>query len=79
MSSMTSRPVQARPGSSMCPCLARWNVTVTLARTASPSTCPVAPSTPEGMSTDTTGSPLALMQRTASSATPSGARLRPVP
>ena len=79
MSATTSRPVSARPGKSICPCLARWNVTVTLACTASPSARPLAPSIPEGMSTATTGSALSFMRCTAESAAPDRARLRPVP
>ncbi len=49
------RPRSSAPGSSTTPTLAAPNVTVRSARTASPSTAPVAPFTPEGMSTATTG------------------------
>ena len=79
MSAMTSRPVSARPGKSRWPCFALWNVTVTLARMASPSVWPVAPSTPDGMSTATTGRPLSLTRCTAESAAPSSGRESPVP
>ena len=79
MSAIVRCPVSALPGKSRWPCLARWNVTVSVARTASPSAWPVAPSTPEGMSTAITGRPLPFIRCAADSAAPSIARDSPVP
>ncbi len=55
MSTTRTVPARSAPGSSITPTLAAPNVTVRSAQTASPSTAPVAPSTPDGMSTATTG------------------------
>ena len=55
MSTTRSAPARSAPGMSTAPTFAAPNVTVRSLLTASPSTAPVLPSTPEGMSTATTG------------------------
>ena len=62
MSATTTRPAWNRPGPTASPTFAPWNVTVRSAWTAAPSTSPVEASTPEGRSTDRTGTPLASMR-----------------
>ena len=60
------------PGATWSPTLLAWNVTVSEALTAAPATSPVDASTPEGRSTETTGSPQALIRSIIAAA--SGAR-----
>ena len=57
MSPMVSMPVQCLPSPSRRPGLAQLKVTVSSACTAMPSTAPVLPSIPEGMSQATTRTP----------------------
>ena len=59
-------PQHPRPGKSSCPRLKNANVTVWLACTALPRITPLVASTPDGMSTATTGFPLALISAIAS-------------
>ena len=61
------------------PTLGAWNVTVTLACTADPSTLPVEASTPEGRSTATTGTPAALTSAITRIASGRGLPRNPVP
>ena len=79
MSTTWMTPAHARPGWNNNPGFAAPNVTVAVARTAAPSTAPDSPSTPEGMSTATTGRPEALSASMASGASPSGTPRNPVP
>ena len=55
MSTTRTTPACSAPGISTAPSFTAPNVTVKRARTASPSTTPVVPFTPEGMSTATIG------------------------
>ena len=55
MSATTTRPAQNRPGATARPTFAAWNVTVRSASTTAPAISPVEASTPDGISTATTG------------------------
>jgi hypothetical protein len=79
MSASTMLPQCSRPGMSRCPGFLRKNVTVRSARTARPRTSPVAPSTPDGISTAITGIPDPFSAATSSPAGPSTARDSPAP
>ena len=79
MSTTRTVPERSAPGSSTEPTFAAPNATVRSAQTAEPSTAPVRPSTPEGMSAATTGARAALSASIASSQTPSGSPRKPVP
>jgi hypothetical protein len=57
MSATSSTPACIAPGYSTSPTLGAPKVTVTSAATAGPRTAPLSPSTPDGMSTATTGGP----------------------
>src|SRR5512144_3325836 len=57
MSTTSTTPAYPAPGATSKPGLPVPNVTVTSARTATPSTRPVSASTPLGTSTDTTAAP----------------------
>ena len=72
MSATTTSPAWKRPGATWSPTLLAWNVTVSDALTAAPTTSPVDASTPEGRSTETTGRPQALIRSIIAAA--SGAR-----
>ncbi len=74
----TSSPHKSRPGSSRCPGLRRKNVTVADARGAMPRTAPLAPSTPLGTSTATTGT-LGSTASITSRGLPSTGRASPAP
>ena len=54
-----------------------WNVTVSEALTAAPATSPVEASTPEGRSTETTGSPQALIRSISAAASGPGRSVEP--
>ena len=73
-------PACVRPGSKSSPGLSAAKHTVSCARTASPRTSPVAPSTPDGMSTASVGTPV-VGERAGprSAASPSSAPRNPVP
>ena len=79
MSATTASPVWKRPGETASPALRPWNVTVTVARTASPATSPVDASTPEGTSTETTGAAAALIRWIVAAASARGSPWKPVP
>ena len=79
ISATRTRPQCIRPGSSKCAGLRRKNVTVSVARTATPMTAPVVPLTPLGRSTLRTGAPLALIASIMSCGSPFTGRLRPAP
>ena len=68
MSATRTGPHSARPGYSRCPGFGRKKVTVSRAFTATPRTCPLFPSSPDGTSTATTGAPDALTRSTAARA-----------
>ena len=73
-------PLARRRAAARRPTLAAPNVTVRSARTASPSTAPVAPSTPDGMSTDTIGGVRpAFIASIAACHSSSGTPRKPVP
>jgi hypothetical protein len=72
-------PADVAPGSNTSPGLGAPNVTVRSACAAAPATAPVAPSTPEGMSTATTGTEEAFSAAIASACMPSGTPRNPVP
>ena len=74
----TVSPHNCRPGNSRCPGLRRKNVTVRAARGAIPRTSPLAPSTPLGTSTATTGT-LGSSAAMTSRAVPSTGRASPAP
>ena len=75
MSATTASPVWKRPGATASPALRPWNVTVSVARTASPATSPVEASTPEGTSTETTGAAAALIRSIVAAASSRGSPL----
>ncbi len=79
MSATTTSPAWKRPGATTWPTLSAWNVTVARACTADPSTLPVEASTPEGRSTDTTGTPAAFTSAITRAASDRGFPLNPVP
>ena len=79
MSATRTAPANSAPGSTTTPTLGAPNVTVRSARTASPSTAPVAPFTPDGMSTATTGAGDAFSPAIASAQSSSGMPRNPVP
>jgi hypothetical protein len=56
-----------------------WNVTVSFAATAAPGTSPVDASAPDGMSTETTVAPEALIRSISAAASSRGAPWKPVP
>ena len=72
MPATTTRPEWKRPGATTRPTFLPWKVTVTSASTAAPATSPVVASTPEGMSTETTGAPVALIRPIAAAASSRG-------
>jgi hypothetical protein len=73
MSATTTSPARYRPGATASPTLRPWNVTVSFASTAAPGTSPVDASTPEGMSTETTVTPEALIRSISLAASSRGA------
>ena len=77
MSTTRTVPACSAPGNRTAPSLGAPNVTVTSAHTASPSTVPVAPSTPEGISTATTGTGDAFNARIAAAHPPVGSPWKP--
>ena len=79
MSITCTSPAWALPGCTHRPGLAAWKVAVAAARTASPSTSPVEPLTPLGMSAATTGAPAPLIAAITSSSGARGAPSKPVP
>ena len=79
MSATRTAPANSAPGRSTTPTFGAPKVTVRSARTASPSTAPVAPFTPEGMSTATTGDGDAFSPAIASAQSSSGIPRNPVP
>jgi hypothetical protein len=79
MSTTSTRPAFSAPGRSTIPSLAAPKVTVTSALTATPSTAPVSPFTPEGISTATTGPPQSFSPAMARSPSPSAEPRKPVP
>ena len=79
MSTTTTSPACSLPGWKTMPSLRAAMVTVVVARMAGPSTLPVSPSTPEGMSTATTGRPDRLTASTTWAAGPARAPRNPVP
>ena len=79
MSATASAPAKSRPGSSRCPYLRRAKVTVAAARKAPPSTAPVSPWMPLGISTETQGRPRAALASASASAAPPSGRARPAP
>ena len=72
-------PQASRPGRRTWPGLRRKKVTVSLAFTATPRSCPLAPSIPDGRSTETTCRPLALMRRITSAIGPVTSRSQTCP
>ena len=77
-----TRPAQTQPWRRYRPGFGRWKVTVSAARTAPPtppSSSPVAPFSPEGISTATTGRPERFTSPMSCLATPSTGRDSPVP
>ena len=79
MSATTTSPAWKRPGATACPTFGAWKVTVSAASTAAPATLPVEASTPEGRSTETTGTLPAFSSPIASSASGRGFPAKPVP
>src|SRR5215208_3984009 len=79
MSATTTSPERKRPGPTTRPTLSPCIVMVTSATTASPGTSPVEASTPDGMSTATTGAGASLIRRIRSAASARGAPENPVP
>ena len=79
MSATRTAPASSAPGRIATPTFGAPNVTVRSARTASPSTAPVAPFTPDGMSTATTGAGEVLSPAIASAHSSSGTPRNPVP
>ena len=79
MSATRTAPASSAPGRITTPTFGAPNVTVRSARTASPSTAPVAPFTPDGMSTATTGAGDVLSPAIASAHSSSGTPRNPVP
>ncbi len=79
MSATSTSPAWKRPGATTRPSFTPWNVTVADARTATPATSPVDASMPDGTSTETTGSPTALIISIAAAASRLGAPVKPVP
>ena len=77
--STSTTPACVAPGSRTSPGFGAPNVTVRSARTAGPSTAPVSPLTPEGMSTATSGTGDAASAPIASAYEPAGAPRKPVP
>ena len=72
-------PRRVRPGSKSRPGFSAAKQTVSSACTASPRTSPVAPSTPDGMSTASVGTAAAPRRPRPSPAAPSSAPRKPVP
>ena len=68
-----TRPAWKRPGAIASPTLAAPNVTVAVARTATPGTSPVEASTPDGTSIATIGRPHALISSIIRAASSRGA------
>ncbi len=79
MSATTTSPARKRPGATARPTLRPCIVTVTSARTAAPATSPVDASTPDGMSTATTGTPPPLICSMSAEVSSRGAPFIPVP
>ena len=79
MSTSSSSPAWKRPGATTTPTLRPWNVTVSAAWTAAPATSPVDAFTPEGTSTETTGSPAALICSICRAVSGRGSSRKPVP
>ena len=79
ISATRTRPQWIRPGSSRCAGLRLKNVTVSVARTATPITAALAPLIPLGRSTARTGAPLPLIASITSWGSPVTGRLRPAP
>ena len=79
MSTTSTAPAYCLPGEIQSPGLARWNVAVAIASTASPSTCPVEALTPLGTSAATTRALAALIAVITLSAGLRGAPSKPVP
>ena len=79
MSATSTSPAYSLPGWKTMPSLRAAMVTVIVARMAGPSTRPVSPLTPEGMSTATTGRPDWLTAITAWAGGPARAPRNPVP
>ena len=79
MSTTRRMPACSAPGISTVPSFGAPKETVSSARTASPSTTPVAPFTPEGMSTATTGTPASFRLAIADAHSSSGIPRKPVP
>ena len=79
MSTTRTMPACSAPGIRTAPSFTAPNVTVSRARTASPSTTPVVPFTPEGMSTATIGTPASLRLAIAAAQSSSGMPRNPVP
>ena len=79
MSTTRTSPANSAPGSSTAPVFAAPNATVRSARTATPSTAALVPSTPLGMSTATIGTSAAFSPSIASAHSSSGSPRNPVP
>src|SRR5260370_52535 len=79
MSATSTSPAWPAPGWNTSPGLSAENVTVCEACTASPSTAPVRPFTPDGMSTATHGPSTASTASATHAASPSSAPRNPVP
>src|SRR5437763_8215317 len=79
MSATTTAPAWKRPGATSSPTLRPCIVTVTVASTHAPATSPVEASTPEGRSTETTGTPAPLIASTLCAASSRGSPWKPVP
>ena len=72
MSATTTSPAWKRPGPTTSPTLSPCIVTVSSASTAAPGTSPVEESTPEGMSTATTGASTPFIRSISSAASGAG-------
>ena len=79
MSTTRRSPVSSAPGRSTVPVFGAPIATVSRASTAGPGTAPVAPSTPLGMSTATTGHGASRSASMAAARSPSAAPWNPVP
>ena len=79
MSATITSPAWKRPGPTAWPTFRPWNVTVSVAWTPAPATRPVDASTPDGTSTETTGTPSAPSASIRAAASPRGAPENPVP
>ncbi len=79
MSATVTTPACARPGSKTRPGFVAAKVTVRSAVITGPSTAPVSPSAPDGMSTATTSTGAAAIAPTTQAASPASAPRKPVP